>query len=47
MKAPANTVYERITYWLSRIPCRFGYHTLACRGRSDHDPYRGRWTNKW
>ncbi len=41
------TAYETITYWASRIVCHFGIHTLACRGRVDHDPHQGRWITRW
>jgi hypothetical protein len=41
------TAQEWVIYRLSRIACRFGYHTLTCRGRVDHDPYAGCWTDKW
>lgn len=41
------TLWETAAYWASRLLCQLGYHTLACRGRGDHDPYNGRWTDRW
>jgi hypothetical protein len=39
--------WEHAVYIASRIPCRLGYHSLSCRGRGDHSPYVGRWTDRW
>ncbi len=42
-----DDLIETLTYWASRIVCRFGIHTLACRGRVDHHPSQGHWTTRW
>jgi hypothetical protein len=38
---------DYVTYWLSRPLCRLGWYSLSCRGRTDHDPYKGHWTSRW